>query len=72
MLIRGRVKVKAGGAIARGKAVYAADASKRILQLTDQAVDEDGTADYTVFYNRKFGTALQTTTNPDDLLFIQI
>ena len=72
VLIRGRVKVKAGGAINRGKAVYGADSSKRVLQLTDQAVDEDATADYTVFYNRKLGTAMQSTTTADDLLFIQI
>jgi hypothetical protein len=71
VLTRGRVKVKAGGAIARGKAVYGADDSKRVLELTDQAVDENGAASYTVYYNRKLGTALQTTAAADDLLFIQ-
>ena len=72
VLIRGRVKVKAGGAITRGKAVYGADASKRVLQLTDQAVDEGGSANYTVYYDRKLGTALETTAAADDLLFIQV
>jgi hypothetical protein len=72
VLIRGRVKVKAGDAITRGKAVYGADASKRVLQLTDQAVDEGGSASYTVYYNRKLGTALETTAAADDLLFIQV
>ena len=72
VLIQGRVKVKAGGAITRGKAVYGADASKRVLQLADQAVNEAGTASYTVYYNRKLGTALETTTAADDLLFIQV
>jgi len=72
VLIRGRVKVKAGGAITRGKAVYGADASKRVLQLTDQAVDEGGSASYTVYYDRKLGTALETTAAADDLLFIQV
>jgi hypothetical protein len=72
VLIRGRVKVKAGGAIARGKAVYGADASKRILELSDQAVNEAGTATYTVTYNRRLGTAQESTTAADDLLFIQI
>jgi len=67
-----RVKVKAGGAITRGKAVYGADASKRVLQLTDQAVNEGGSASYTVYYNRKLGTALETTAAADDLLFIQM
>src|SRR3989304_2396687 len=44
VLTRGRVKVKAGAAIALGKAVYGADASKRVLELADvsQAVDEGG------------------------------
>src|SRR3990170_7854914 len=32
VLVNGRVKVKAGGAITRGKAVYGADTSKRLLQ----------------------------------------
>jgi hypothetical protein len=72
VLIQGRVKVKAGGAITRGKAVYGADASKRVLQLTDQAVNEGGSASYTVYYNRKLGTALETTAAADDLLFIQL
>jgi len=72
VLIQGRVKVKAGGAITRGKAVYGADASKRVLQLADQAVNEGGTASYTIYYNRKLGTALETATAADDLLFIQV
>lgn len=72
VLIRGRVKVKAGGAIARGKAVYGADSSKRVLELTDQAVNEAGSGTYTVYYNRRLGTALETTTTADDLLFIKL
>jgi hypothetical protein len=72
VLTRGRAKVKAGDAITRGKAVFGADASKRVLELTDQAVDESGSESYTVYYNRKLGTALQTTTAADDLLFIQV
>ncbi len=72
VLTRGRVKVKAGDAITRGKAIFGADASKRVLELTDQAVDESGSASYTVYYNRKLGTALETATAADDLLFIQV
>jgi len=71
VLIRGRVKVKAGGAIARGKAVKGADSSKRVLELTDQAVDESGTSGYTIYYNRKLGTALETAVL-DDLIFIYV
>jgi len=72
VLISGRVKVKAGGVINRGRAVYAADGSKRILEMTDQAINESGSASYTVYYNRRLGTALETTAAADDLLFIQI
>jgi len=72
ILISGRVKVKAGGAITRGKAVYGADASKRVVLMTDQAVNESGTGSYTIYYNRRLGTALETTSAADDLLFIVI
>jgi len=70
VLIRGRVKVKAGGAITRGSAVYGADSNKRVVELEDQAVDESGTATYTIYYNRKLGTALESSTTADDLIFI--
>jgi hypothetical protein len=66
VLIRGRVKVKAGGAITRGKAVYGADSSKRVLALPD--IDEGGSA--TISWSKKLGHALETTTSADDLLFI--
>jgi hypothetical protein len=72
VLIGGRVKVKAGGAVSRGKAVYGSDSSKRLLELTDQAVDEGSTATYTVYYNRKLGTALESAAAADDLIFILV
>jgi hypothetical protein len=72
VLISGRVKVKAGGAITRGRAVYGADSSKRVLEMADQAVNESGSASYTVYYSRRLGTALETTAAANDLLFIQL
>lgn len=72
VLIRGRVKVKVGGAITRGKAVYAGDSSRRVLGLADQAVNEGGTSSYTIYYNRKFGTALESASSADDLIFILV
>ena len=72
VLTRGRVKVKAGAAVTRGKAVYGSDSSKRVLELTDQAVDEGGTSTYTIYYNRKLGTALESATAADDLIFILV
>jgi hypothetical protein len=68
VLIRGRVKVKAGGAITRGKAVYGADSSKRVLALAD--INEGGSN--TISWTKKLGIALETTTAADDLLFIII
>lgn len=72
VLRHGRVKVKAGGAIARGKAVMGGDGSKRVLELTDQAVNEGGSATYTVYYNRKLGTAFEAAGGADDLIFIYV
>ncbi len=72
VLTHGRVKVKAGGAITRGKAVYGSDASKRVMVLADQAVNEAGSGSYSIYYNRKLGTALETTSAADDLLFILV
>ena len=72
VLVRGRVKVKVGGAVTRGKAVYGADASKRILQLTDQSVNEGGTAQYTIYYARKLGIALESASAADNLIFIYV
>jgi len=68
VLIRGRVKVAAGGAITRGKAVYGADASKRVLALPD--INEGGTA--TISWTRKLGWALEAVAGAGDLLFIYV
>ena len=72
VLTRGRVKVKAGAAITRGKAVYGADSSKRVLMQADQLVNEGGSANYTTYFNRKLGTALESASAADDLLFIVV
>ena len=71
VLKRGRVKVVADGAITRGKAVCAA-ANGKVTQFVDQAVNEGGAATLTIFYNRKLGTALESTTTDGDLLFIDV
>jgi hypothetical protein len=71
VLKKGRVKVVANGAITRGKAVCSA-ADGKVTQHVDQAVNEGGAATYTIFYNRKLGTALESTTTDGDLLFIDV
>ncbi len=71
ILTRGRVKVVADGAITRGKAVCAS-ANGKITQLVDQAVNEGGAATFTIYFNRKLGTAIETTTTDGDLLFIDV
>lgn len=72
VLVRGRVKVKAGGAIAAGQAAYGADSQKRVLALADQAVDEGGSSKYTIYYNRKLGVALTAAENAGDDIFIYV
>ncbi len=69
--IHGVCKVKAGGAISRGKAVKS-DASARAIEMSDQAVDEGGTATYTIYYARKAGVALQSASAADDWILIFI
>jgi hypothetical protein len=71
VLRRGRVKVTANGSITRGKGVCSA-ASNKVTQLVDQAVNESGSATYTIFYNRKLGTALESATTDGDLIFIDV
>ncbi len=71
VLTKGRVKVVANGAITRGKAVCSA-AGRKVSQLVDQPVAEGGSASYTIYYNRKLGTALETTAADNDLLFIEV
>lgn len=68
---RGVVKVTASGAITRGTAVCSA-AGGKVSQLVDQAVDEGGSATYTIFYVRKLGTAYQTTTTDGDEFLIHV
>jgi hypothetical protein len=72
VLTAGRVKVKAGAAISRGQAVQGADASKRVIALADQAVAEGGSANYTIYYNRKLGEALDVAAAANDLIFIKL
>ncbi|MDI9576519.1 MAG: DUF2190 family protein [Thermoproteota archaeon] len=71
VLRKGKVKVVANGAITRGKAVCSA-ADGKVTQLVDQAVNENGAATYTIFYNRKLGTALESAVNDGDLIFITV
>jgi hypothetical protein len=71
VLRKGRVKVVANGPITRGYAVCSA-AGNKVSQLVDQPVNEGGAATYTIFYNRKFGTALQSATADGDLIFIDV
>ncbi|MCW4048040.1 MAG: DUF2190 family protein [Candidatus Bathyarchaeia archaeon] len=66
VLVRGRVKVAVGGAVTRGKAVYGADSSKRVMALAD--INEGGSS--TISWTRKLGWALETASAAGDLIFI--
>lgn len=70
VIVKGRVKVAVGGAIARGQRVYGGDASARVLALADQAVDEGGTAKYSIYYSRGFAKAEQSATAAADLISV--
>ena len=65
---RGRVKVTAGGAITRGKAVKGADASKRVVALVD--INEGGTSTYS--WTLKLGISEQSATAAGDLISIVV
>jgi hypothetical protein len=72
VLQHGRVKVVADGAFdAAGCAVRSAGNTK-VTQLFDQDVNEAGAATYSVYYNRKLGTALQKADADGDLIFINV
>jgi hypothetical protein len=70
VVVRGRVKVAVGGAITRNSRVYGGDASGRVLALADQAVDEGGTAKYSIYYSRGFARAEQSASSAGDLISI--
>lgn len=72
VITRGPVKVEVGGAISRGQRVYAGDASARILAMADQAVDEGGSATYTIYYSRDFARAQQAASAAGDLIIIDV
>jgi len=72
VIVRGRVKVAVGGAVARGQAVYGGDASGRVLALADQAVNEGGTNSYTIYYSRQFAFAEQSATAAADLISVLV
>ncbi|MFQ5712140.1 MAG: DUF2190 family protein [Candidatus Geothermarchaeales archaeon] len=67
--VGGVVKIVAGGAIVRGQAV-ASDINGRAVALADQAVDEGGTATYTVYYAKRSGIALQSAVLNDYILVL--
>lgn len=71
VLTSGKVKVVANGAITRGKAVCSA-ADAKVTQFVDQPVNEGGAATYTIYYNRKLGTALESATADGDLIYIKV
>ena len=64
VLVRGIVKVTAAGAIPLGSKVRTA-AGGKVQAVDDQAVDEGGTATYTIYYTSLVGRALQTFADGD-------
>ena len=72
ILRRGRVKVTANGVTtAAGVAVRNAGSGK-VTELNDQAVNEGGSATYTVTFSRKLGKSLNKADADGDLIFIDV
>jgi len=69
--VLGIVKVKAGGAISRGQAVQN-DANADVIALSDQSVNEGGTATYTIYYSRILGFALDSASASGDYIRILV
>ena len=65
--IFGVVKMEAGGTVTAGNAV-ASNAEGLPVDVADQAVDEGGTAKYTIYYNHVAGIALQSGSDGDKVL----
>ncbi len=72
VLKRGRVKVTADGAFSAAGCAVRMAGSNKVTELNDQAVDEGGAAKYTIYANRKLGTALQKALADGDLVFIDV
>jgi hypothetical protein len=72
ILRRGRVKMVANGAFtAAGVSVRNAGNGK-VTELTDQAVNEGGAANYTIYFSRKLGKGLQKALADGDLIFVDV
>jgi len=69
--LHGVCKVKTGGAITLGKAVKSDD-NGRAVELEDQQVNEGGSSTYTIYYARKAGIALQSSTAEDQWILVFI
>jgi len=70
--VRGIVKMKLGtvtGTLAAGSAVDS-DANGLPDAFADQAVNEGGTATYTIYYNRKAGVTLQSGVTGDLIMVL--
>ena len=63
----GVVKMEAGGTVTAGNAV-ASNSEGLPVDVADQAVDEGGTAKYTIYYNHVAGIALQSGVDGDYVL----
>lgn len=72
VLQQGRVKVVADGALSAAGCAVRMAGNGKVTELYDQTVNEGGSAQYTVYANRKLGTALNKADANGDLIFIQV
>jgi hypothetical protein len=72
VLRRGRVKMIANGVFSAAGVSVRNAGNGKVTEFSDQAVNEGGAAEYTVYYSRKLGTALQKAVADGDLIFVDI
>ena len=71
IMISGAIYLTASAAISRGAAVQPAGTQK-VKTLADQAVNEGGTATYTIYYNRKLGVALEAAAGVGSVVLVAL
>ena len=66
--IFGRMTVVADGTIKAGRSVEVSGSTAgQVVEMSDQAVDEGGSATYSIYYNAKFGVSLEAAVDGDDI-----
>jgi hypothetical protein len=72
VLKKGRVKVTANASLTAAGVNVRNAGSGKVTELSDQAVNEGGSATYSIYQSRKLGRALNKADADGDLIFIEV